>query len=387
MIDDPDSCYEAVRSRDARFDGCFTFTVTSTGIYCRPSCPARTPKRANVCFHATAAAAQQAGFRACRRCRPDAVPGSPAWDLRADLVGRALHLIADGVVDRECVTGLASRLGYAERHLYRQLVAAVGAGPLALARAQRARTARTLAESSVLPLTKIAFAAGFTSVRQFNDTVRAVYATTPSQLRRTAGRRRSDLPTAATTGATVVGPTAATTGATVVGPTAGSRPAVGAGGHEAAPLALRLPHRVPGDTAGVLAFLAARAVPGVEESLPRGGLRRSLRLPHGPAVVELVPADGHVRAFGDPDAFPDGDLGLRRAWQHLGGPGDLAARAERWRPWRAYAAVRLWDVPAPQTPRRVRTTSGSPRTPRRKHRVDIGQDHPVHPDRTADPRQ
>ena len=100
-------------------------------------CPARTPKRQNVRFYASAAAAQAAGFRACKRCRPDATPGSPEWDRRADLVGRAMRLIADGVVDREGVSGLATRLGYAERHVHRQLVAVVGAGPLALARAQR----------------------------------------------------------------------------------------------------------------------------------------------------------------------------------------------------------------------------------------------------------
>src|SRR5204863_2064997 len=113
----------------------------STGIYCKPSCPARTPKRANVRFYPTAAGAQAAGFRACKRCRPDATPGSPEWDRRADLVGRAMRLIADGVVDREGVAGLARRVGYIERHVHRELVAVVGAGPLAVARAQRAQIA------------------------------------------------------------------------------------------------------------------------------------------------------------------------------------------------------------------------------------------------------
>ena len=187
---DDEHCYRAVRSRDTRFDGWFFGAVTTTGIYCRPSCPAVTPKRRNMKFYPTAAAAQDAGFRACKRCRPDATPGSPEWSQRADLVGRAMRLISDGVVDREGVTGLASRLGYSERHLHRQLVTEVGAGPLALARAQRARAARLLLETTELPATQVAFAAGFASVRQFNDTVRDVFATTPTGLRTASHRRR-----------------------------------------------------------------------------------------------------------------------------------------------------------------------------------------------------
>jgi methylphosphotriester-DNA--protein-cysteine methyltransferase len=188
MIEDPDRCYAAVTSRDPRFDGWFVVGVTSTGIYCRPSCPARTPLRANVRFFATAATAQAAGFRACRRCRPDASPGSPAWDQRADLVGRAMRLIADGVVDRDGVAGLARRLGYSERHLHRQLMAELGVGPQALARAQRAQTARVLIEGTDLPFGEVAFAAGFASVRQFNETVGQVFAATPTRLRSRAGR-------------------------------------------------------------------------------------------------------------------------------------------------------------------------------------------------------
>ena len=140
--------YEAAISKDARFDGVFFTAVTSTGIYCRPSCPAMTPKRENVRFYSTAAAAQQAGFRACKRCRPDASPGSPEWNVRADVTARAMRLIADGVVDREGVGGLASRLGYEQRQVRRLLTAELGAGPLALARAQRAQTARILVETT-----------------------------------------------------------------------------------------------------------------------------------------------------------------------------------------------------------------------------------------------
>src|SRR4028119_1313486 len=186
-IRDFESRYRAVSSRDGRFDGWFIVAVTSTGIYCRPSCPAVTPKRANVRFYPTAGAAQYAGFRACKRCLPDAVPGCPEWDVRADVAGRAMRLIGDGVVDREGVSGLARRLGYTERHLHRLLLAELGAGPLALARTRRAHTARLLLGATDLSVTEVAFAAGFSSIRQFNETVRSVFAATPGELRRAGG--------------------------------------------------------------------------------------------------------------------------------------------------------------------------------------------------------
>nr|WP_232247954.1 AlkA N-terminal domain-containing protein [Kitasatospora azatica] len=252
VIDD-ETRYRAVDSRDARFDGIFFTAVTTTGIYCRPSCPAVTPKRANCTFYPTAAAAQGAGFRACRRCRPDSVPESPEWNHRADLVGRAMRLIGDGVVDREGVAGLAARLGYSARQVQRQLTAELGAGPIALARAQRAQAARLLLQTTRLPVTEVAFAAGFASVRQFNDTVREVYDRTPSGL-------RAEVSAAA----------------------------------EAAPgaLSLRLAYRGPIDTEHLMDFLALRAVPGVEEVVAGGkrGIRtyrRTLALPHGPAIVEV----------------------------------------------------------------------------------------------------
>src|SRR5215218_9034872 len=192
-LDDPEFAerYRAMLSRDARFDGQFITGVHSTGIYCRPSCPAVAPKPSNVSFYLTAAAAHEAGLRACKRCLPDAVPGSPEWDLRDDLAARAMRLIADGVVEREGVPGLAARLGYSPRHLTRVLVAELGAGPLALARAHRAQTARDLLVSTDLPVADIAFAAGFASVRQFNDTMLSVYDQSPRKLRRrtiTGGR-------------------------------------------------------------------------------------------------------------------------------------------------------------------------------------------------------
>ena len=267
---DFERCYRAVDSRDQRFDGYFYTGVTSTGIYCRPSCPALTPKRRNVRFFPSAAAAQRAGLRACRRCRPDAAPGSPDWDVRADAIGRAMRLIADGVVDRDGVPGLAARLGYTERHLHRMLTAELGAGPLALARAQRAQTARILVETTDLGLAEIAFAAGFGSVRQFNDTIREVYAAPPSRLRATARH-----------------PTPAPDGA---GRTGGVDGADGAG-----TIALRLAYRPPLHADALLDFLALRAVPGMEE-VRGGSYRRGLRLPHGAAEVTLTPLPGHVAA-------------------------------------------------------------------------------------------
>jgi AraC family transcriptional regulator of adaptative response / DNA-3-methyladenine glycosylase II len=249
-------CYRAVDSRDARFDGWFVTCVTSTGIYCRPSCPAMTPKRSNVRFLPSAAAAQRAGFRACLRCRPDAAPGSPQWNYRADVVARAMRLIADGVVDREGVPGLAARLGYTERHLGRLLQAEVGAGPLALARAQRAQTARILVETTDLGLAEIAFAAGFGSVRQFNDTIREVYAKSPSQLR--AARHLLNVA-------------------------------------ELGTITLRLPYREPLLAGALLEFLAGRTVPGVDD-VRAGTYRRGLRLPHGPATVGVELLPGYAQA-------------------------------------------------------------------------------------------
>jgi AraC family transcriptional regulator of adaptative response / DNA-3-methyladenine glycosylase II len=248
VLADPDLCYQAIQSRDSRFDGWFFVAVTSTGIYCRPSCPAGPPKRANVRFYPSAAAAQASGFRACKRCRPDATPGSPEWNIRADLVGRAMRLIGDGVVDREGVTGLARRLGFSERHVHRQLVAEVGAGPIAVARAQRAQTARVLLETTDLPISDVAFAAGFASIRQFNDTVREVFAVTPTGLRR--GRRADRAATPGT-------------------------------------ITVRLPYRAPIDLPALFAFLAVRAVPGVEDG-DAGSYRRSVTLPHGAGVLELA---------------------------------------------------------------------------------------------------
>ena len=265
MHEDVEACSRAVRSRDARFDGWFFCAVVTTRIYCRPSCPAR-PHLKNLRFYPSAAAAQQAGFRACKRCRPDASPGSPEWNLRSDLIARAMRLIADGVVDREGVTGLASRLGYSVRQIQRQLTAEVGAGPLALARAQRAQTARVLIETSTLSVSDVAFAAGFASIRTFNDTIQEVFALSPTELRAHAASR---------------------------GGQRGNRGVPELASATPGWLTLRLPFRKPFCPDNLFGHLAATAVPGVEEWLA-GAYRRTMRLPHGHVVVALKPRADHI---------------------------------------------------------------------------------------------
>ena len=274
---DDEQRYAAAVSKDARFDGVFFTGVTSTGIYCRPSCPAITPKRENMRFYRSAAAAQEAGFRACKRCRPDASPGSPEWNIRADVVGRAMRLIADGVVDRDGVEGLAVCLGYEQRQVRRLVTAELGAGPLAIARAQRAQTARVLVETTTLPLSEIAFAAGFASIRQFNATIQEVFAVTPTQLREARDRR-------STRSRRRVGAQAFL---------AGGRGLAEAGGlgEPSAPglIRLRLAYRHPIDMERTFGFLAARAIEGVE-SVEDGRYRRTMLLPNGTGIVSLGPA-------------------------------------------------------------------------------------------------
>ena len=230
--------------------------MRTTGIYCRPSCPAVTPKRQNVEFFPTAAAAHEHGYRACKRCRPDASPGSPEWDRRGDVVARAMRLVADGVVDREGVAGLARHLHYSERHLNRLLLDELGAGPNAIARAQRATTARILIETTDMAFTAIVFAAGFGSVRQFNDTIREVFVATPGELRAKRQGRAEHRAIAATT----------------------ARPGV---------VAVELAVREPYELSSTIAFLAARAIAGIEHA-DGTTYRRTLALPHGHGVVTVL---------------------------------------------------------------------------------------------------
>ena len=285
---DHESCYRAVKARDRRFDGVFYTAVRTTGIYCRPSCPARTPASANVSFHASPAAAQTAGYRACKRCLPDAIPGSPDWDVSGDIAGRAMRLISDGVVDREGVDGLARRVGYTSRHLGRVLTAELGAGPLALARARRAQTARVLVETTELSFADIAHAAGFSSIRQFNETVREVYAASPTDLRGGRSGRRGETCAAG---------------------------ALEAGGVS---LSLRLAVRTPFAGQALLDFLAYHLVPGVEVA-GSGWYARTLDLPHGPGTMRLEIED----------AFEPGETAFVGATFDLSDLRDTTAAVER----------------------------------------------------------
>ncbi len=458
---DHHTCYQAVSRRDARFDGRFYTAVTTTGIFCRPSCPARTPRSSNVRFFSHAAAASAAGFRPCRRCRPELAPGHPEWNRRADLTGRALRLIDTGMIERSGVVGLASRLGVSERHLRRELRATIGTGPLQLARARRLWLARLLLDQTNLSVTDVAHASGFGSLRQFNDSIRRAFDAPPSALRRRRGGLGDD--TAVTLHLPCRGPLrwegvhAFLAQRALPGLEEATadrfRRIVGGGWIELGPAA-------PGDDALVVtcaldqlsdlaevlprlravadldtdlevierqlatdpdlgARLAAdplprlpgvfdpfevtvRAVVGQQVSVAaaRTLLGRLLRIvspgpPTGfPSPDEVAAADlgglgiprrrratitalaravadgavvldpdtapdelrrqlqavpgigpwtaGYVamRALSDPDGWPPGDLGLRRS---LGvAPAELERRAERWRPWRAYAAVLLW---------------------------------------------
>ncbi|MGB9373070.1 MAG: AlkA N-terminal domain-containing protein [Jiangellales bacterium] len=260
LLADPAVCYRAVSSRDGRWDGRLYLGVVSTGVYCRPSCPARTPKPQNCRYYASGAAAVAAGFRACRRCRPDALPGTRDDDHRGDLVARALRLIRDGAVDDAGVAGLAARLNVSERHLTRVLTAEVGVGPARLASSRRAQMARLLIEQSPLTMADVAFTAGFASVRQFNDVMRAEFGRPPSALR--GSRRDGD-----------------------------RRPTAHGPG-----LALRLPYREPFAAEQVWGYLGARLVPGVERLEDDGTLVRGLRTRSGQGRVAVAkPSGGVVR--------------------------------------------------------------------------------------------
>ncbi|GIJ60190.1 DNA-3-methyladenine glycosylase [Virgisporangium aurantiacum] len=282
---DFETSYRAMSSRDGRFDGRFVVAVTSTHVYCRPSCPSRTPRRENCRFFRVPAAAEAAGFRACRRCRPDAEPDSAEWNVRGDLVARALRLIGGGAVDREGVTGLARRLVVSERHLHRQLVAEVGAGPQALAINRRARVARMLVESSTLPLAEIAFAAGYSSVRQFNEGMRTAFGQPPSALRR-------------------------------------SRPADAPGD-----LDVRLRYRAPLPVGPLLDRLAAHAVPGVE-AVDADRYHRTLRLPRGSGVMTAEFGPAQTGDAGSARAASRGEVTVRLSLADLR---DVTAAVQRCR--------------------------------------------------------
>lgn len=250
-----DQRYRALKARDRRFDGVFIVGVRTTGIYCRPSCPTPIhPLRKNVDFFLTTAAAQRSGLRACKRCRPDATPGSPEWNVRGDLVGRAMRLINSGWLDTHSVAELASELAVTERHLRRIMIEAVGAPPLSIARAQRAQTARVLIETTAMSFTDVAFASGFSSLRQFNDTVRAVFDATPTRLR-AASKSASEAP---------------------------------------GRLSLRLPYRSPLAADHMMRYWAGRLVEGVGTATD-DALTTALRLPRGVGVATLRFVDDWVQ--------------------------------------------------------------------------------------------
>ena len=250
---DPARCYAAVRSRDRRFDGRFFAGVVTTGVYCRPVCPVRPAKPENVRWFACAAAAEAAGFRPCRRCRPEASPGTPAWSGTSAVVARALRLIAAGALDEGGVDGLADRLGLGARQLRRLFATHLGASPAEVARARRAHFARTLLDETDLPMAEVAFSAGFGSIRDFNHALRATFGRTPTALRRARGRR---------------GPVANHGGVTV-----------------------RLAFRPPLDWSGLLGFLAPRATPGVE-AVADGVYRRTIAIGDGAGTIEVRAAAG-----------------------------------------------------------------------------------------------
>lgn len=250
---DPTVCYRALLSRDRRFDGRFFTGVLSTGVYCRPVCPARTPRRENVQFFACAAAAEEAGFRPCKRCLPYSAAATPSSPDLPDVVARALASIADGALDDAGVDALAARVAIGPRQLRRLFEQHLGASPLSVAKVRRVHFARSLLDDTGLSVAQIAFAAGFRSIRQFNHDMRATFGTTPTEMR------------------------------------AGRRPPASARG-----LGIRLAYRPPLDWAGAAGFFAARAIPGVEAVEP-GRYARTVQVDGAAGVVEITPADGHLR--------------------------------------------------------------------------------------------
>lgn len=304
-LDRPDDalCEQARLTRDARFDGLFFTAVTSTGIYCRPVCPAPTPKARNVTYYASAAAAAAAGFRPCLRCRPEAAPGSPLHHARTSLVAGALRLIEQGALDRSPLAALAARVGVGERQLRRVFADEIGASPLDVAATRRLLFAKQLLTETSLPITAIADAAGYASLRRFNATFLETYGKPPREFRRGAASAGDD-----------------------------------------GTITLRLPYRAPYDFGALLAFYARRAIPGVEHvsadaysrsfveegtpgwlsvsALP-GDQALGLRL-HGVRMSALSPIVARVRRMFDVDADP---LAIMKV---LGADTLLAPLAQRW---------------------------------------------------------
>ncbi len=483
---DRKTCYRAVLARDARFDGRFFTGVRTTGVYCRPVCPARTPKAENVSFFACAAAAEEAGFRACRRCRPESSPGTPAWAGKSATVSRALRLIERGTGSEARLDEIAGRLGVGERHLRRLFRDELGASPKAVEITRRVHFARRLIEQTNLPVARIAFTAGFGSIRRFNEAIRESFGASPVELRTgLRGERRERghpggrfegvlsleipfrppspwpivsrfLQRRAIAGVEAAGPNSyrrtfrvgSNAGILEIRPIAGRNalellvpsvaaedlmgiaervrrlfdtgadPAVISGHLRRDPqlakrARLSAGARLPGSwdpfEMGVRAILgqqitvagattlAGRLAEIAGEPLPEAGKGLALVFPDAAAVaganlerlgipgsrartirtfaegyaegkflrasssglpalvaeLSAVPGIGDwtaqyiaMRGFGEPDAFPAGDLGLRKAFARRGrlaSSRELERRSQQWRPWRAYAAVSLWE--------------------------------------------
>jgi AraC family transcriptional regulator of adaptative response / DNA-3-methyladenine glycosylase II len=265
----PNACYRALQSRDARFDGLIFVGVRTTGVYCRPVCPARTPKRENCRFFGSAAAAQEAGFRPCLRCRPETAPEFGSWQGTSNSVSRALSLIRDGALDGEgaSVEKLAERLGIGERQLRRLFLQHLGASPIAVAQTRRVLFAKHLIHETQMPMADVAFAAGFSSVRRFNETFRNLFQRPPRALRR---RTCSNAHTAE--------------------------------------VKLRLRYRPPYDWESMLGFLKARAIPGVE-IVQGGSYARAVEFDGRIGSVEVCHAPRHQSLsvairFPEVSAFP-----------------------------------------------------------------------------------
>lgn len=286
---DPAACHRILLARDARYDGRFFTGVTSTGIYCRPVCPARPPKLENCRFFAGAAAAQEAGFRPCLRCRPESAPDLGAWRGTSATVSRALALIESGAMEENDVDALAARLGMGERQLRRLFRQHLGASPIAVAQTRRVLLAKQLLHETRLPMTEVALASGFGSVRRFNETFQALYRRPPRELRRLQGADQAD----------------------------------------GAAFSLLLPYRAPFDWDGLLAFFAGRAIPGVEW-VEDGRYGRTIALDGATGTIEVGhdPARSAVRAtidFPRPTALPVIIARIRRLFDLAADPSAIGS--------------------------------------------------------------
>lgn len=287
---DDDACYRAFVMRDARFDGRIFSGVLTTGIYCRPICPARTPKRENMRFYRSAAAAQEAGFRPCLRCRPETSPDLGSWRGTSNTVSRAMALIEAGALDTGDVDALAGRLGVGERQLRRLFHQHVGASPIAVAQTRRVLLAKQLIQETRMPMAEVALAAGFGSVRRFNETFQQLFDRPPARLRRLGG---GDV-------------TASDGGAATI----------------------RLAYRAPYDWPAMLSFLTARAIPGVE-SVRDGRYARTLAVAKTTGVVVVEPGDGdHLKVtlrFAKVEVWPAVIARVRRVFDLAADPAVIAA--------------------------------------------------------------